>query len=185
MTKGPSQLERTAYHEAGHAVVAFHLRVKVVSVSIIREDGSLGRVHHKYPSAFTPDLRDDSRAKRRVETEIIWTLAGLAAEERLTGRCNWQGANSDLHEAVDVASYVTGSDRELTAYIEYLREHARNLVAVGHTWAGIKAVANELLQCQEMSAAKARQIMHTGIEAAIRERQESRQKAVAGPEAGK
>src|SRR3990170_4851648 len=84
----PSRLERTAYHEAGHAVAAYKLRRRISRVSIVPdpEDGTLG--HCSYSQLwndFNPEIYDDSKTTQRLETLILTALAGVAAEPRLSG----------------------------------------------------------------------------------------------------
>ena len=78
----------TAYHEAGHAVVALALGRPVQRVSIQPNHLRLGQCEIKKGS-FRP-------SKDLLETEILILLGGLAAEARLTGNYNLAGAAQDL-----------------------------------------------------------------------------------------
>ena len=71
MTIGPS-LRRTAWHEAGHAVVAWDQGFTVTLVSIRPEVGSLGRSQH------TP--AGDCAVPSERQRENIVAMAGWAAE---------------------------------------------------------------------------------------------------------
>jgi ATP-dependent Zn protease len=75
MAKRPTKLERTAYHEAGHAVAAYSLRWKIIEVSIVPDPDSLGHVTRTPLKDFHPD--DDTRFStlRKGEKEIILYLA--------------------------------------------------------------------------------------------------------------
>lgn len=42
-----STLTRTAYHEAGHAVMAYELRCRITHVTIIPEEANLGHSKQK------------------------------------------------------------------------------------------------------------------------------------------
>ena len=53
-TRKLTKRERTAYHEAGHAVANYHLRLSIKKISIIQEDDSLGRVKGSTFSDFDP-----------------------------------------------------------------------------------------------------------------------------------
>jgi ATP-dependent Zn protease len=71
----------TAYHEAGHAVIALY------------HDRS---IHRDYLGKC--EVRKGVRRTKEdiVEQEILISLAGLAAESRLTGTYNLSGASKDL-----------------------------------------------------------------------------------------
>ena len=75
----------TAYHEAGHAVVALSVgAAKPESVSILSDEDSLGRVSTEPSSFATPTkstLFEDMRAKESPSEWESQTLAFLAAVE--------------------------------------------------------------------------------------------------------
>src|SRR5437016_2249213 len=99
-------LQRTAYHEAGHAVAASWLRVPFRYVTIVpdEQDGSLGHIRFTALSKdFGPDIESGSKVRRVLEPRIMVGLAGCAAEAKLVGRYNWVGAHRDWRYAVDDA----------------------------------------------------------------------------------
>ena len=136
----------TAYHEAGHAVAAFHLGAALGKVSIKAdpEDGSLGRCHTPLPKWFNPD-DIDARTHEWVRKHVVISLAGRAAEKLLTGRNNNAGARGDLQYATKLALYVTGSNESAGAYLRWLTLEAGNLVNCEVQKVAIEAVARELL----------------------------------------
>jgi hypothetical protein len=72
MTNAPT-LRRTAWHEAGHAVVAWDRGLTVVLVSVRPgDDGSFGRERHILPSGC------DSETERQRENVVA--MGGWAAE---------------------------------------------------------------------------------------------------------
>ena len=94
--KDSKYLMQTAYHEAGHAVVAEILEEGSVNfVSIKPHDGG--------KDGFV-NLRNDEdyfESKHFMENRVISLLAGKAATEIVYGVTD-TGANSDLHRAFDV-----------------------------------------------------------------------------------
>ena|ERR1700722_3888684 len=73
MIKGPAPtLRRTAWHEAGHAVVAWECGLTVVLVSIRPDDNSFGRATHTPLGDYTID------AERQREN--IVAMGGWAGE---------------------------------------------------------------------------------------------------------
>ena len=81
----------TAFHEAGHAVMALSLGRDVHKVSILPNSLHQGVCELK-KGRVKP-------AKDWLETEVLILLAGLAAEAKLTGQYAWHGAAQDLRMA--------------------------------------------------------------------------------------
>src|SRR5262245_53569141 len=79
--------EVTAYHEAGHAVVALALGRPVDRVSILPDRVNLGLCEFR-KGVFRP-------SEDWVEREILIALAGPAAEAQFTGDYAWDGAARD------------------------------------------------------------------------------------------
>ncbi len=92
----PVVLERTAYHEAGHAVVAEILEEGSVDlVSVRKNTGTVGG----FTAYHSPE--DYWISKTHMENRVIAILAGKAATEIIFGESD-TGANNDLHRAFDV-----------------------------------------------------------------------------------
>ena len=93
-----NDLEMTAYHEAGHAVVSYHLPKMdpVHRISIVSRGGSLGH------TLIPPKTDRYTETKSHLLAEITSLLGGRAAEklvfDELTG-----GAASDITRAVELA----------------------------------------------------------------------------------
>src|SRR4029077_20734066 len=105
--KGPrmdSSAEHTAYHEAGHAVMALALGRPVDHVSIRADAQFLGHCEFR-KAVFRP-------SEDWLEREMLIALAGLAAEAIRTGDYAWDGAARDLRHARQLASERTGSERK-------------------------------------------------------------------------
>ena len=89
----PPRLVATAYHEAGHAVMAQSLGRLVQKVTILPGKSQFGEVRlgiceiRKGRSKASKDLLED---------EALILLAGMVAEARFTGQYCEQGATQDL-----------------------------------------------------------------------------------------
>lgn len=77
MLKKTSKLERTAYHEAGHAVVAHTLGHATKRVSIIpdKSDNTLGH-RAGYKTTINPEIQMNGKYKNRLEEFIVINFAG-------------------------------------------------------------------------------------------------------------
>lgn len=73
----------TAYHEAGHAVIAMVVGKAVHRVSIVPNATRLGACELKKGRLCA--------SNDELEDEVLVLLAGVAAEGRLTGQYNWSG----------------------------------------------------------------------------------------------
>ena len=88
----------TAYHEAGHAVVSYHLPTqdKVHQISIIPRGMAAGY------TMYLPD-DDKSHVSRTTLLEQICSLLGGRAAEELTQDDICTGASNDIQRATDIA----------------------------------------------------------------------------------
>lgn len=86
-------VKATAFHEAGHALMAFDLkRERIREITILNFEGSVGHV-------FTYQIFENIKiSKEEMECRIKVALAGKAAEEVFFGTSS-NGARSDLIEA--------------------------------------------------------------------------------------
>jgi Peptidase family M41 len=144
----------TAFHEAGHAVVAWHHELRFGALSIIEDETSWGRLSQlRWPARFDPATAAVSTVRRHLEPRIQMSLGGVFAERRGTGRAhNWTGAAMDLDSAGTCAMWCTGSDKQASLYLAWLTECTKALVEV--RWRSIERLADELLVRQTLSEAE-------------------------------
>jgi ATP-dependent Zn protease len=150
-SRGAMRLRATAYHEAGHAVVASLLGVKFNTVSVVADETTLGRlVHGKWPSGFDVATDPVWTVRRRLEPRIQVSLAGVFAERRGTGRRhNWTGAKGDLYSADTYVAQCNGSARQESLYMAWLTECTKAIIAF--RWPSIEKVAEQLLVRQSLT----------------------------------
>ncbi len=146
-------LESTAYHEAGHAVAAWHFRVRGKSLSIIPDGSSLGRFSHApYFGGLRPGLDDSPRCQRRLENMALVCLAAPAAQRKFYPRgYRRYHARGDYSEARNLLSYISRGNTELDAHIALIEIRARNFVQSDKMWAAIEELAVALLDQREIS----------------------------------
>ena len=114
---------RVAYHEGGHALMAYSLPItdQVHKVSIIpRGMGTLGYVLRR------PEQDRFMWTREQLDAQIQVALAGTIAEELIYGDDIGNGATSDLERATEVArSMVMDYGMSRLGRVKY-RESARN-----------------------------------------------------------
>ena len=142
--------ERTALHEAGHAVAATFLhhaaKVRRVTITPDRASGSLGHVRGWVrPSVWRAVEAGDTSLKSllHLTEEVLVLLAGEIAERRAGARLVW-GAGTDRENAADIANALSGDPRQANAFLRWLIIRAENLVAL--RWVEVQAVAAALLE---------------------------------------
>lgn len=169
MAKKLSRLEKTAYHEAGHAVISFFQKKRFQTVSIIPIEDSLGRVSNYKEDAkkFIDQLENELftlRIRKQIEDRIMILFAGNIAEKLAAGRYNMVGSGSDYHQAFDLLFHISGSTEEGNAYAKWLFIRTKNHLSVSHIWPIVEALARELLEKQEIGYKTARRIIQDEID---------------------
>jgi len=92
---GPPFDQITAYHEAGHAVVALALGRPVLGLSVLPRRQHLG-VCEYHKGAFRP-------SENWLKREALIALGGVAAEARHTGTYAWDNATRDQEHVRSLA----------------------------------------------------------------------------------
>ena len=168
------KVEKTAYHEAGHAVAAFYMKRSFRYVTIEPEEDSLGHImYKKFRDSFNPEIDPDREIRKPLEKAIITAFAGPIAEQIFSGRKNRIGASSDFHGALDCALYLCGSNEETEAYVNWLWIRTKNMIRQPAKWCSVEGLAKELLDCRKIGYMKARRIIKESFERAVRERNKS------------
>ena len=162
------RLRRTAYHEAGHAVAAILLEVKIKRVSIVPDpDGlTLGSVHHpRFGSNMHPDIDVGLKARDTMEKQIIICFAGALTEKRIKGRGNWIGARHHHQVAAALSTYINSDNSTLEKHLAWLWARTESMQRQPHFWAAVEAVAAALLERKELSGDEAHAIAQAAIKA--------------------
>lgn len=147
MTHSPGEIA-TAYHEAGHAVIALTLGRPVSRVSVQPGQQRLGHCEIQ-KGTFR-------QSKDALETEILILLGGPAAEARHTGRYDWNGASQDLRGVRRLSEQRAASQRQVERLERRCLDKAEHLLNQPAIWSAVELIANELLRCTTISGRSAR-----------------------------
>ena len=147
-----------AYHEAGHAVAARWLGIKVRRVSIVGEAGSKGRVHHaptissKVARAyeFRTSLTSFEGEAAALRTAVI-ALAGPVAQRKHSPRSvrRWH-VHAD-YKAVSLVAERIGCDDEQEMKHWYQRALRRTERLLDDKWLAVESLAKELTKKRKLS----------------------------------
>jgi hypothetical protein len=145
-------LTSTAFHEAGHAVMAIVLRRRWRAISIEPDEDAYGRTYMaKLGERFRPDIEVNTRTRITIEREVMIFLAGPEAERLKTGRRNNVGARHDYQCVGILLGYAVGEQDEFAAYLEWLRCRTANHVRQPMFWARVELLAQCLLDQRRMT----------------------------------
>jgi ATP-dependent Zn protease len=149
MTFTPNQIA-TAYHEAGHAVIALALGRNVQRVSVQDNHLRLGHCEIKKGS-FRP-------VKDAVETQILILLGGLAAETHQMGHYDSEGAAQDLREVRSLTQTRAGGQRQAERLERRMLDKAEYILDQPGVWVAAQQIADELLRHTTISGRAARHL---------------------------
>ena len=149
----PTSDQVTAYHEAGHAVLAFVLSRPVKCVSILPDREHLG-VCELGNGVYRP-------SEDWLEREILIALGGIAAEARLTGIYAWDAAARDQQYVRRLAVQRAG-ERRAEKLQRRLLAKAEHLLSDEGCRLAVELIATELLCHREISGRTARHLFERG-----------------------
>ena len=149
MSPPPPADAATAYHEAGHAVVALALGRPVHKVSVLPDRHRLG--HCAFGKGAVRPTDD------WVEREILIALGGLAAEARHTGTYAYEEADRDLRFVRRLALDRAG-DRRAGRLERRLLSKVEALLGDDDVWRAVELIAAELLKCGVISGRAAKHL---------------------------
>jgi ATP-dependent Zn protease len=133
----------TAYHEAGHAVVAISLGRSVERCTVIRNTLRLGAVQ------LTKGRGKGKQDFYEIEAMIL--LGGLISEARHTGQYNWGGAQQDLRALRRLTLFrVATDDQAERVERRLLDKTSHHLEQPGH-WESVECVVAELVKLRLLS----------------------------------
>lgn len=145
-----NERSRSAFHEAGHFVVALALdspALRVRALHIHETDRHTGAVVTDSDGIY---CWNDAREVCTI------LLAGFHAESRFSGAPMVEAAATDLRQAEELIRDLSDSPHHWAAHALEISQRAKRLVAM--YWPAIQAVALELLATSALDEQRARDI---------------------------
>lgn len=156
-------LERTAYHEAGHAVACCELRLRFDYVTIVPNDKFKGRIYGTWVSPRSVQHLQNGAltltARSYWERHLIMSLAGEVAAQAAAGCEDRVGSSADHLWAIDIAVRLCGDIEETNAYVAWLSRRTVNFITVPHRWRAVEAVAAALVIEKKIGARRCRRLV--------------------------
>lgn len=143
-----TDLVATAYHEAGHAVMAVSLDRNVEKVTILPGNMQAGGVRLgacKLKKGRTHGTKD------WIEDEVLILYAGMVAESRFTGRYCQIGAREDLRIARGLLGNRAGTEKKLDRLQKRMLGKTEYVLDDQAHTAAIESVAKELIEKKTIS----------------------------------
>jgi ATP-dependent Zn protease len=156
--KSTKKLQATAYHEAGHAVLAWGEKMKIHRITIKAAGNEFGHVANRNPlSRIKPEsklLRD------RTERFVRICLAGRIAQRRFAPR-GYRTAHDeeDRQNAAEALVRIAFSNPHQQAYMDWLSKETA--LILDDLWPLVKALAHELLSREQMGGKEVEQFIET------------------------
>ncbi len=141
----------TAYHEAGHAVIAETLGRTVDKVTIVRNSLRMG--------ACQMSKRRGQPIKDVLETQALILFAGVVAEARIVGKYNWAGAQQDMLGIRQLSRQRGSSEKQIERIQQRWLDKTEYLVDDEDTWKAITQVAKELVEKKSLSGRAVKHIV--------------------------
>jgi len=153
-------METTAYHEAGHALVAIMLGGEIKSVTI---DPDRDEREHRYGDTAVL-WRMKGRSDREYREHAIQVaLAGPVAEMLYTGDPFHPGLvpewAADWADAWELAAVLKPVDRERLAYLEQISIRLYRLLDSEPHWSALAEIADNLLAHETLEGEQVHEIV--------------------------
>lgn len=145
----------TAYHEAGHAVMALALGRPVHKVTIVPGQSELGLQRQGVCHIKKGRTRS---SKDWLEDEVLILLAGLVAEARWTGRYSLGGAAQDLRQVRRYVQMRAEGEKQIERLERRWLSKTEHHLSDPGLWLATERIANELLRTQTISGRNAKHL---------------------------
>ena len=167
--KRAAQIENTAHHEAGHAVIGMALGLSINKVTIRPGKGYLGCVVR--PTVWMYEGTTRTERRMLVKDFVISSYAGFEAERRFDANALEELSQEDFDTARDLPREFDVKIRGCSeyynkVYYQYLdRQQRRARSLVKKHWSAIHELAEALLKRKTMKADEAKKCVEKHLPA--------------------
>lgn len=154
------ELIATAYHEAGHAVMAVLQGRLVHKLTIVPGKSAFG---HKRLGLCEMGKGRSKASRDHLEEEVLILYAGMVAEAHFTGEYCEAGALQDLAVASRILESRANSQSQLERLQRRLLDKTEHLLADEEHAEAVRLVAGELLRRTTISGRSVRHFCNQAI----------------------
>jgi len=141
----------TAFHEAGHAVMAELCGRLLTEVEIVGDREHTGSVQSL---AFSPDPEAEAED---VERQLKIILAGTVAEAMVSGRQGWDETSEDLATAVRLGMRLVDDCEDVLPLLEDIGADVER--DLRRQWSAVEMLATELLRRKTLNGSEVRKLL--------------------------
>jgi len=159
--KGASaELKATAYHEAGHAVMALAVGRNIQKVNITPGKSQLGDSR----LGICEIKKGRSRAsKDMLEDDVLILFAGMVSEARYTGRYCPMGAAQDLRAISKLLNDRARTERQFEKLQRRMLDKTEHMLDDEENVLAIELIANELMEKLTISGRAAKHFYEQAV----------------------
>ena len=148
-------LKATAFHEAGHAVMALILDRAISKVTIAPGQSHLGV---QRLGACHLQKGRSKNSQDFLEDEVMILLAGMVAESQITGQYCHQGAAQDLRFVRRMLASRNEGERQIERLERRLLNKTEHHLLDKNAWDAVERIAKELIQHETISGRAAKHL---------------------------
>lgn len=166
IVSGPRrEAEITAFHEAGHALMAILLGYQVRKISI-RYTYELHGYCQVDPHA---NVKFRSHRETKIKHLVLVAMSGIAAEVLSFGQFDVLGAADDMKQARQLLSSVSNDERNVDSYMNQCETQA--LFQLSRYWDPLCMIAHYLLAYGEIEGQEAMELVWScGLNSSLSQR---------------
>jgi ATP-dependent Zn protease len=147
----------TAFHEAGHAVMAELCGQHITKVEIEGDSEHSGSVRSLRFEPDPSELLSAEEEAASIEARLKCVLGGTVAENMVSGVDRWDEGSEDLDMAVRLAMRLVDDCEDVLPLLEDVRDELRR--ELEDNWAAVEALAAKLLVRTSLDGAEVRRLL--------------------------
>jgi len=147
----------TAFHEAGHALLAELCGQQLTEVEIVGDAEHAGSTRARRLAADADEGPAPRAVRQDIECRLKCLLAGAVAESMVSGRRPFDDTSGDLDLAVRLAMKLVDDCEDVLPLLEDIAAELE--VELARRWPALELLAGELLARKRLSGAEVRQLL--------------------------
>jgi ATP-dependent Zn protease len=156
-----TKLTATAYHEAGHAVMALVLGRSIEKVTVLPAQLQTGGSRLGVCKIKKGRLKS---SKDALEDDVLILLSGMVAESHFTGRYCEEGAAQDLRAVRRLLAKRGKNDRSVDRLARRLLDKTEHILGADEHVKTIHMVALELLQKETITGRAVQHLLKQALQ---------------------